>query len=260
MSNISEEMDAQDAAARRLCAEQPSQSHVRKALRDAEKQVHVEEGWDAPLRVFSLEQHTRNHRINYVPQPQVTGLVRDISEQRDIRPPEVLEMLADAVEHARAQVDGVAPSTMPQPADPVLFEFVRTKMLSRRIPGGDLVATQPSYRFHGIGLLMEGWFTTADEDTDLPTLMEAGRQHKIYTLPKRLEVRQIHYSARDGFCWEVMRFRRVPNVALPRFCMAHDPESNFRFDGGIPESMSRMCNAICSTPVPIRRYEEDKLP
>jgi len=249
-------MDSGSAQALRLCAGQPDQAHVRKALLAVEKQIHVTEGWDAPLRLFFLRKHLRSGRVSYTPFDKFTNLIHELCATRGARPPDALEYLADIIEQVRTWVDSGAtePTFAGKPIHSAEVAEIFAGFMSRCRPREDMFSCVPGQEFHGVGFVMEGWQVFAEDLPEEKAVEALADDHRLHTHPRRMESRQIHFFARDGWAWDVIRVRHTDTVKLPRYCIAHNPESDMQFGGVITVAMSRICNGIASNPVPIRQY------
>jgi hypothetical protein len=238
-----ERIDVAEGRLRRLCAEQPELARVRATLIGLEKSVHITEGWDAAPRLFILCRHEFSGRISHVPAENLTQAIHDWIAHGGISYPKALDLLSVAMERVRHEID-------PNSADPGPLEHIGhsprlTAFLDamRSVPHADLFRHGPGQVFHGVGSLMEGWFAPVGPDQAERVGLEA--------VPHRFENRSVFYAARDGFMWEVIRFRRrADGVTLPRHCRVYDPDDPL--GGTITEALSRICNALAGNPVPIR--------
>jgi len=243
LAGYAERIDAQAARTRALCTDQPQQQEVRAALLRAEKEIH-QHGWDRPPTVFFLQQNIRTGRIRYTEFKRFTRLLVEVPG----RHPDVLDLLADIAEILRGQAHrpdaelDLAVQQLPPAFRDMVAKF-------RADPTADLFdVSDRHWRFHGVGMVFEGWMVlNVDDATE-----ELARHHKLHSHPERIEVREVHYAARDGWFWELTRLRRTPTIALPRHCVAlHRDNDDYSVTGGIPHSLTRLCNAIASNPVPI---------
>lgn len=242
ISGFIEKMDAESARTQKLCTDQPDQAQVRTALLRAEKQIHQEaDGWDAPPKVFFLQQNTKSGRIRYTEFEKFSAMLVD----QPGRPPQILEKLAQVAEFIRAQAQASADELDPRVRD-MPPEF-RTMMDSaRRQPDADLFDVSGAHwRFHGVGLATEAWLVLKPDS--LTNIM--AENHQLHAHPERIEIREVYYAARDGWMWEVMRLRRTPTIAVPRHCIVLHHDNDYRVVGTVPDALTRMCNAIASNPV-----------
>lgn len=230
-----------------LCAQHPEMAAVRDLLLATEKDVHVGEGWDSRPRLFLLRRHDHSGRLSTMPLPALNKLMRE----HDGRPPEALEYFARMFESVRSVVDGDSPNALVggiRGGDGQDFFQLFRMVRGRR--GEDLLSCGSGQTFLGVGFLMEGWMASPAPGEDPAFLRKAAAQHQIHARADRMEMRQIHYSGRDGVTWDVMRVRAVDGFTFPRMVIAHTEDDRWA-TGGVPESVSRMCNAIASNPVPI---------
>ncbi|HET6285740.1 MAG TPA: hypothetical protein VFG15_03180 [Amycolatopsis sp.] len=242
LAEYAEKMDAQAARTRKLCTDQPQQQDVRTALLRAEKDIH-QHGWDMPPTVFFLQQNLHTGRIRYTEFERFSRLLEELPG----RHPDVLDRLADIAEFMRRQAH--VPVAELDPAVQWLPPTFRDMVVKLRAnPTADLFdVSGRHWRFHGVGMAYEGWMVLdVDDATE-----ELARSHKLHSHPERIEVREVHYAARDGWIWEVTRLRRTPSIAVPRHCIALHRDNDYSVVGGIPHSLTRMCNAITSNPVPV---------
>lgn len=220
-------IDDWNARTQRLCTDQPKQADVRRLLLAAEKAAH-ERGWDGPPAVFLLGGHPRSNKLHYHHLDEFTDMVIDSPQ----RPPDVLELLAGALERARVTA---AESGLDI----------------------DLITGSRGEVFHGIGFMTEGWMVLGTDNTaDLKYIDALARSHLLKTHPGRREVRMVTYAGRDGYRWDVQRLRRYPDLALPRFVKVHTQDDDDVTAGSVPRSLTRMCNAIANNPVPLASYGE----
>ncbi len=242
IDRYAETMDALAAETQRLCDDQPEQQAVRTTLLRAEKHIH-RAGWDQPPQVFHLQRHIKTGRMRYIEFEKFSRMIIDMPGL----PSEVLGKLAGVVEFIRQQAQ--APTGELHPALQQLPDAFRDPLSrARRGPDGDLFGGETSsWRFHGVGFAWESWMILSPDENDRAT----ARQGALHTHPQRIETRQLSYSARDGWNWEVRRLRRTDTIAVPRHCTATNHDSNLRVLGGVPHALTRMCNAIASNTVPV---------
>jgi hypothetical protein len=218
-------IDTWNAETQRLCSEQPEQAAVRQALLHAEKRTH-ERGWDGPPEVFTLGRH--RGKVHYSRQDEFTSMVRDLPQ----RPPATLEAIAAIMEAARTE------ATQGGMTD-------------------DLITNRQGAVFQGIGFMFEGWMVLGTDSVAANKYTDAlAKEHLLKTHPDRREVRIVSYAARDGYVWDVQRFRRQPDLALPRYTRVLTQDDDDPTAGSVPRSLTRMCNAIASNPVPLASYGE----
>lgn len=236
-------MDAAAARTQRLCSDQPLQAEVRRVLLSAEKTLH-EDGWDRPPKIFHLQLNDRTGRVRFTEFEKFSRLLIGFP---NLRPPDALGVLTRVTEYIRAQVQAPAAGLddvirdLP-PEMRVLF------MRARGNPDADLFGGGGrDWRFLGVGMAFEGW-TVIEHDSSIE---ELARNHRLYTHPDRVEMRQIFYVARDGLSWDVQRLRHAPPGHPSRYCVILNQENNLHLAGSIPHMLSRMCNAIASNPVPV---------
>jgi hypothetical protein len=253
LSSLSERFDSAEARTRLLCQQQPEQTQVRKVLLALEKDVHLNEGWDAPVRVFVLLRNRHSRRVSAL----VLRALSDAIMAAPTHKPRALDAFADVAVWLRQLRDGGDVDAAPPNAD--FFREAIASIAPMR-DTGDLFDFGLGQEFHGFGFLMEAWMTNLQFDPDDPEevalavraaeLMKSG---ELSTHPMSIEVRQIEYSARDGWSWAVMRPRRTATIAVPRACYVHTDEDDFRFSGTVIEATTRICNALASNTVPVRR-------
>lgn len=255
MSEFVTFMDSADAASRRLCAEQPDQAAVRSALLALEKDVHRHQGWDSDPQIFQMLRDRWSGEPTLSRWPFATGLIAR-ENARGVETAEVLENLASVLEDVRAKIDGRDPvdSDAVGRADLSPEDYRRVLGIGRGAAGADLAGT-PESRFHGVGLVAECWAALGIGEQEGREIAGLSERRMVNLHPHRMEVRQVMFSARDGYVWQVWRIRNTPGMALSRYCTALRAEDDLHVNGAITESLTRICNAIANNPVPVVRYE-----
>lgn len=238
VSEFKEDWDAIAARTQQFCADQPPQQEIRTTLLRAEKQIH-QNGWDAPPEMFFLQQNTKTMRVRYTKLDTLSHLLVTLPG----RSPDALQMIAEFTERLRAQAMASSASPLAETVPPALRHLAFAR------PDQDLFkGVGPNWRFHGIGFAHEAWLRLRATPED----MELIKQHRLYTHPERIEIRQIYYTGRDGWNWQVLRLRRTPTkIVVPRYCVVLNNDNAPQIAGTVPHYLSRLCNAIVSNPVPI---------
>lgn len=237
---------------------------MRRALLALEKDVHVNEGWDAPPRVFVLVRNQHSGRVSTVVLQQLSAAILAPDEP----PPRVLDALVPVAEWVRevrnwydiAQDDGAPHLAPPEPPRNARYFHEAFRSIAPTRAEGDLFDFGIGQEFHGFGFLLETWWTSIKADLDNPEeravaaeAADLAAKRELYKHPMRIETRQIEYSGRDGLSWSLQRPRRTAGIAVPRACYVHTNEDDFRLSGTIIEATTRICNAIASNPVPVRK-------
>lgn len=244
-------IDTWNAETQRLCTEQPEQAGVRHALLAAEKRCH-DKGWDGPPDVFYLARHPRTGKVRYRRFDKWSTMLVDLAA----RPRDVLAVLAEVAEMTRAAVSHhVYPGDLDGPVGVVAAALLDS--FSRGAdPDGDLFTGSHDI-FHGIGFTTEAWLVMGGNSlADRKYIDALAQSRQLHSHPDRREIRSVLYAARDGYFWDVQRFRRVPDLALPRFVRVRTQDDEGPTAGSVPRSLTRMCNAIASNPVPLASYGE----
>jgi hypothetical protein len=242
-------MDELAARTERLCAGQPTQDRVRAALLEAEEVADETGGWGMPPVLFFLRRENSTSEVEVEPLMVLSRLIAFASD----RPSVALERLADRSEWVRHQV---------QLPEEQLHSYLRGLDAHeaewfdhvRRQPVEDLLAfdIQPGWTFHGLGLICENWFAQVPDDPDAATIFyDMARKGMLRRRPDSVLTRRIDYVGRDGWMWEVSRFRPTGDITIPRYCVVRNHDSSAPIFGTVPHALSRMCNAFASNPVPI---------
>lgn len=227
MQLFNEILEQRTQGAQRTYQELPTLRATADTLLREEKRLHVQGGWDAAPTLFFLREHVRSGWLRHVGFSMLTGLLH----QSTVAPPEALARLAHTTELIRRRANGEYDPSWPAMLEPPLPWATG--------PGEDLYPCGCGYRFHGLGFTSIGTGRSLDGPGPMP-----------------LTVHHLYYVGRDGWAFEVWRTRATGGVPGGRYCVPSLPDGIDNTGGTVPESLTRLCNAIAANPVPVRRYAE----
>lgn len=210
------------------CARNPTAGGIRKLLLHTERKFH-QRGWDSlrMAKIFTLERSTSTSRVSL----------------------EWADTLSSGLQDLRGNFGGALGPAMLDVATMYEGYRIEADLLSRRLPGQDLMQPQSADReFYGFGLIGEAW-SSGHEATraDRKSAQAHAHERLLDVYEHRVEGRMVQFAGRDGLCWKLQR----RNGASPLvFCWrANDPDA-VQF-GQLIHALSRMTNAFTWDDVPI---------
>lgn len=203
-----------------LCARDPRAARTRMVLLRLERQAHSH-GWshrDTPM-IFELTHNTRTHHVTYRKSTAFQAIVVDILRRSDLAVGEAFQVLAEHVEKMeRGEFDKHLP--------PSLREMLMSIMKIKSPDGTE---------FYGYAARHEAWAAPDDGVDCRPSLRT-----------DRIELRGVHFAARDGLFWQVIRIRgEQPRVLVDQ------PGNEDASVGDVANALSRLTRVFANNPVPI---------
>lgn len=204
-----------------LCARDQRAARTRMALLRLERQAHSH-GWDHrdTSMIFELSYNKSTGHVQHRKSPAFHAIVTDIFSSGDMA-------VGDAFQALAAHVEKVASGGFDDPLGAQLRKMIMSLMKTESSDG---------WAFYGYAMRWEGWIAP---DND-------GRDCKASQHPERQRSRGIHFAARDGLFWQVVRLR-----GEQPFVMVETPESEDGSVGDIPNALSRLTRVFANNPVPI---------